>query len=84
MECLRDSVKGTWSKVKSQAEGFGLYLHRRMTIIPIAGKDPNRVNLELGLGKCENVCEETFIIRDMDNRFTAQYNEFLKDYYLGL
>jgi tRNA1Val (adenine37-N6)-methyltransferase len=66
------------------AEISGLYLHKRMTIIPIAGKEPNRVNLELGLGKCENVCEETFIIRDSDNRFTAQYNEFLKDYYLGL
>ena len=66
------------------AEGFGLYLHKRMTIIPIAGKEPNRVNLELGFGKLENVCEETFIIRDADNRFTAQYNEFLKDYYLGL
>ena len=66
------------------AEGFGLYLHKRMTIIPIAGKEPNRVNLELGFGKPENVREETFIIRDADNRFTAQYNEFLKDYYLGL
>jgi tRNA1Val (adenine37-N6)-methyltransferase len=66
------------------AEGFGLYLHKRMTIIPIAGKEPNRVNLELGFCKLENVCEETFIIRDADNRFTAQYNEFLKDYYLGL
>ena len=66
------------------AEGFGLYLHKRMTIIPIAGREPNRVNLELGFGKCENVREETFIIRNADNRFTPQYNEFLKDYYLGL
>ena len=66
------------------AEGLGLYLHKRMTIIPIAGKEPNRVNLELGFGKPENVHEETFIIRNSDNRFTAQYNEFLRDYYLGL
>ena len=66
------------------AEHHGLYLHKRMTIIPIAGKDPNRVNLELGFGKKDDVQEETFIIRDADNRFTAQYNEFLKDYYLGL
>jgi hypothetical protein len=55
-----------------------------MTIIPIEGKEPNRVNLELGFGKCDNVREETFVIRDADKRFTAQYNEFLKDYYLGL
>lgn len=66
------------------AEGFGLYLHRCMTIVPIAGKEPNRVNLELRFGRNDNVHEETFVIRDADKRFTAQYNEFLKDYYLGL
>ena len=66
------------------AERYGLYLHKRMTIVPIAGKEPNRVNLELGFEKSDNIFEETFIIRDADKRFTAQYNEFLKDYYLGL
>lgn len=66
------------------AEGFGLYLHRCMTIVPIAGKEPNRVNLELRFGRRDNVHEETFVIRDADKRFTSQYNEFLKDYYLGL
>ena len=66
------------------AESFGLYLHKRMTVIPIAGKEPNRVNLELRFGKPENVQEESFTIRDADNRFSSQYNEFLKDYYLGL
>ena len=55
-----------------------------MTIVPIAGMEPNRVNLELGFEKCNNVSEETFAIRDADKHFTAQYNEFLKDYYLGL
>ena len=66
------------------AEGLALYLHKRMTIIPIAGKEPNRVNLELGFEKSDNIFEETFVIRDADKRFTPQYNEFLKDYYLGL
>ncbi len=66
------------------AERNGLYLRKRMTIVPIAGKEPNRVNLELGFGKCDSVFEETFVIRDEDKHFTAQYNEFLKDYYLGL
>jgi tRNA1Val (adenine37-N6)-methyltransferase len=66
------------------ADRFGLYLHKRMTIIPIAGKEPNRVNLELGFGKPECVREETFVIRDADKHFTPQYTEFLKDYYLGL
>ena len=66
------------------AESYGLYLCRRMTIIPIEGKEPNRVNLELRFEKAEMVKEETFVIRGTDNRFTQQYNEFLKDYYLGL
>lgn len=66
------------------AEQFGLYLHKRMTIIPIAGKEPNRVNLELDFGKVGTICEETFVIREADMRFTAQYCEFLKEYYLGL
>ena len=67
-----------------KAEQFGLYLHKRITIIPIEGKEPNRVNLELGFNKSDTVREETFVIRDADMHFTAQYNEFLKDYYLGL
>ena len=66
------------------AESCGLYLCKRMTIIPIEGKEPNRVNLELRFEKVEMVKEETFVIRGTDNRFTQQYNEFLKDYYLGL
>ncbi len=66
------------------AERYGLYLHKRMTIVPIAVKEPNRVNLELGFEKSDNMFEETFVIRDADKHFTAQYNEFLKDYYLGL
>ena len=66
------------------AEQLGLFLRKRMTIIPIAGREPNRVNLELGFGKRDAVHEETFVIREADKRFTAQYNEFLRDYYLGL
>ena len=66
------------------AAQIGLHLHKRMTIIPIAGKEPNRVNLELGFAKVAAIQEETFVIRDVDNQFTLQYREFLKDYYLGL
>ena len=66
------------------ARQFDLFLHKRMTIIPIEGREPNRVHLGLGFGNCEKVQEETFIIRDADKRFTTQYNAFLKDYYLGL
>lgn len=66
------------------AEKNDLYLHKRMIITPIEGKDPNRVHLELGFGKAAEIQEENFTIRDQDKRFTPQYNEFLKDFYLGL
>ena len=67
-----------------ESEKAGLYLHKRMTIVPIADKEPNRVNLELGFSKVDEILEEIFVIRDADNQFTPQYREFLKDYYLGL
>ena len=67
-----------------EAVKAGLYLRKRMTIIPIEGREPNRVNLELGFSKNDVIQEETFVIRDTDNGFTGQYKEFLKDYYLGL
>jgi len=62
----------------------GLFLHKRMTIIPIAGREPNRLNLELQLLKPSEIQETTFVIRDVNNRFTNQYCEYLKDFYLGL
>ena len=61
----------------------GLFLHKRLTIIPIEGKEPNRFNLELGFEKVPVIQEESFTIRDRESRFTLQYTEFLKDYYLG-
>ena len=67
-----------------EAKKAGLRLHKRMTIVPIEGREPNRVNLEMGFSKNVVVQEETFVIRDAEKRFTAQYKEFLKDYYLGL
>ena len=65
------------------AQCQGLFLRKRMTIIPIEGREANRVNLELGFGARNEVKEETFVIRKADNSFTAQYTDFLKDYYLG-
>lgn len=66
------------------AKNKGLFLRKRMTIIPIDGKAPNRVNLELVFKETDAILEETFTIRDVNKRFTPQYNEFLKDFYLGL
>ena len=65
------------------AEKGGLFIQKCMNVIPIEGRDANRVNLELGFVKPLQVVEETFTIRDADNRFTAQYNTFVHDFYLG-
>ena len=66
------------------AEKSGLFLHKQLTIIPIEGRNPNRVNLELRKVPCDEVISQTFTIRDAANRFTKEYNAFLKDFYLGL
>lgn len=65
------------------AERHHLYVHRRMNIVPVEGKEPNRVNLEMCFGKPEKVDESTFVIRDAENRLTDEYDDFLKDFYLG-
>lgn len=65
------------------AEGMGLFLHKEMDIIPVEGKEPNRVNMELGFVKTENIVKERFTIRQLNGCFTSQYNEFLKNFYLG-
>ena len=66
-----------------EAAEHGLFLHKRLSIIPMDGKEPNRFNLELGFGLAKKVDEAYFTIRDAEGRFTAQYVDFLKDYYLG-
>ena len=65
------------------AEKTGLFLYKRMTIVPIEGRKPNRVNLELRFAKPTEIQENIFVIRDVENRFTGQYHEYLKDFYLG-
>ena len=65
------------------AEKSGLFLHKRMTVIPIEGRKPNRVNLEFGLIKPAEIQENIFVIRDNENHFTGQYQEYLKEFYLG-
>ena len=75
------SVMAEFLKV---AEKSGLFLRKILNIIPIEGKESNRVHLELSFGKGTEIQEENFTIRDRNKRFTPQYNVFLKDYYLGL
>lgn len=64
------------------AENQGFYLEKEMKIVPIKGKEPNRINMQLVVNQADNVKSETFVLRHPDHSFTKEYKEFLKDYYL--
>ena len=53
-----------------------------MHIIPIEGKDANRVNMQFVLNEVNNVEIECLTIRNKDYSYTEEYRKFLKDYYL--
>lgn len=60
-----------------------LHVHRKENIIPIEGKDPNRVNLELRYGLPDHLEVSNLVIRQKDGSFTPEYQERVKDFYLG-
>lgn len=65
------------------AERCHLHVYRRLNIVPVEGKEPNRVNLELRFGKPDVVEEGTLVIRGADDNFTDDYHRLLHDFYLG-
>ena len=65
------------------AEEYHLFVHKCQQIIPMEGKEPNRVNLELRFGKPESVQVTELVMRKADNSFTEAYNDVVKPYYLG-
>ena len=65
-----------------EAEQLGFYLQKEMHIIPIEGKDANRVNMQFVFNEVDNVETECLTIRNKDYSYTEEYREFLKDYYL--
>ena len=64
------------------AENQGFYLQKEMRIVPIEGRKPNRINMQLIVNQVDRVDSETFVMRNQDHSFTKEYKEFLKDYYL--
>ena len=65
-----------------EAENQGFYLKKEMKIVPIEGKEPNRINMQLVVNQVDSVESETFVMRTPDHVFTKEYKEFLKDFYL--
>lgn len=66
----------------NEAAKQGFYLKKEMKIVPIEGKEPNRMNMQLVVNQIDKTEEETFVLRHPDHSFTKEYKEFLKDYYL--
>lgn len=66
------------------AEHEGFFIQKTMEIFPVEGKEANRINIELSLQKTEKPSIFKFTIRNADGSFTEQYNNFLKEYYIGL
>jgi len=66
------------------AKQNSLHLKRKLLIFPKRGSSPNRVNMEFSKTNTTTVLNEYFIIREENNNFTAQYNEWLSDYYLSI
>lgn len=65
-----------------EAENQGFFLKKEMKIVPIEGKEPNRINMQLVVNQVDDVEKETFVLRNQDHSFTKDYKDFLKDYYL--
>jgi len=61
-----------------------LYLNRQLNIIPIEGRQANRVILEFGYIKKDKPEHHSLYIRKTDGSFTPAYHELLKNFYLGL
>lgn len=67
---------------KKEAENQGFYLQKELKIIPIEGKESNRINMQLVVNQVDNIDAETFVLRNQDHSFTKEYKDFLKDFYL--
>lgn len=65
------------------AEESGLYLHRKMMIIPKQGKPANRTLVEFGFMINRDVNNTTLIIRDLSGEYSHEYRELTKDFYLN-
>lgn len=64
------------------AENQGFFLEKELLIVPIEGKEPNRINMQLVVNQVNSIKTETFVLRHPDHSFTKEYKDFLKDYYL--
>jgi tRNA1Val (adenine37-N6)-methyltransferase len=66
------------------AVSAGFSIVRSLNIVPVEGREPNRIIMEF---KRENLADpsvETFVIRTSCGNFSEGYKKLLENYYLGL
>jgi len=66
------------------ASAHGLFIKRLQYIIPVEGLPCNRINAEFCFKISLQPNTEQLIIRNKDYTFSAEFQELLKDFYLGL
>ena len=82
----RLSIVLPWTTGKQLAEAapaFGLWPAGIQHIIPVSGREPNRMNLQLRKSEGNSLQEHYFVIRDTALDFTPTYYQVLKEFYLG-
>ncbi|MDA3943948.1 MAG: methyltransferase [Bacteroidetes bacterium] len=68
----------------NSANAAGIFLKEKLLIVPIEGRQPNRLNLLFSFKSVPDPVTKTFTIRNLDGSFTKQYKDLLQDFYLGL
>lgn len=61
----------------------GFFVEKKMLIFPMLGKEPNRINLLFARQPADEQTE-MFTIRDEDGKFTSQYVDLVKDFYVSV
>lgn len=69
---------------EKMAYDAGYSCQRKCMVIPVEGRDPNRLMYEFVKKSIEKPEFETFTIRLSNGSFTPAYSKLLSDFYLGL
>ena len=65
-----------------EARMEGLYLNKKLQIIPVIGTEPNRWIVEISAIRSE-LSEEILSIRDEQRAYTSEYKNLTKDFYFN-
>lgn len=73
-----------WKPVEEYALHLGLYLQESISVFPKPNVHPNRIIAFFSKTKSNQTLEKSLIIYDMENIYSVEFKELLKDYYLKL